>query len=242
MIDDKKFKELLNLHLDHRLSAEEAALLERALAADPQRRRTFQSYAAMQRGCAELFRRSSLDAPAPDALVQALRQAESRMGRRSAPVVGWRTWSVPLGLAAAVALVVARISLPTTAVKIAAVSETATPLVQPVVAPAAVLLAEAATMRPPVRLTEHLTMAAQGISQERASVGGFSRWSDTVAVVSEESGPALGASWEPEVSAATLSDWNHAASTPRAFSSRPINAWSGQSGYQVQAATYTFER
>jgi hypothetical protein len=31
MIDDAKFKELLNLHLDHRLSAEDAALLERAL-------------------------------------------------------------------------------------------------------------------------------------------------------------------------------------------------------------------
>lgn len=145
MIDDKKFKELLNLHLDHRLSAEEAALLERALAADPARRRTFQSYAAMQRGCAELFRRSALDAPAPDTLVRALRQAESRMGCRAAPVVGWRTWSVPVGLAAAVALVVARISQPMVAVKVAAISEPSAPLVQQVATPAAVLVAEAAT-------------------------------------------------------------------------------------------------
>jgi hypothetical protein len=240
MIDDKKFKELLNLHLDHRLSAEEAALLERALAADPARRRTFQSYAAMQRGCAELFRRSALDAPAPDTLVRALRQAESRMGRRAAPVVGWRTWSVPVGLAAAVALVVARISQPMVAVKVAAISEPSAPLVQQVAAPAAVLVAEAATVRPQVRMPEHLTMAAQGIVQERGT--SFSRWSDSAEVVREESTPTLAASWEPEVSAATLAEWNRAASTPRAFSSRPINAWSGQSGYQVQAASYTFER
>lgn len=242
MIDDKKFKELLNLHLDHRLSAEEAALLERALAADPARRRTFQSYAAMQRGCAELFRRSALDAPAPDALVRALRQAESRMGRRAAPVVGWRTWGVPVGLAAVVALVVARVSQPALVVKTDALPEPTVRLARPAAAPAPVLVAEAAPVRVQVRVPEHLTLAALGIAPERGASASLSRWSDSAEVVREESGPTLASTWEPDVSASTLAEWNRAASAPREFSGRPINAWAGQSGYQVQGASYTFER
>jgi anti-sigma factor RsiW len=38
-MNDARFKELLNLHLDHRLSADEAHELEQALKADPVRRR-----------------------------------------------------------------------------------------------------------------------------------------------------------------------------------------------------------
>jgi hypothetical protein len=38
-----------------------------------------------------------------------------------------------------------------------------------------------------------------------------------------------------------LTEWGRAAA-PREFSGRPINAWAGQSGYQVQGASYTFER
>lgn len=238
MIDDAKFKELLNLHLDHRLSAEEAALLERALAADPTRRRTFQSYAAMQRGCAELFRRSAADAPAPDALVRALRQAESRMGRRAAPAVGWRTWGVPVGLAAAVALVVARISQPALVVKSDSAPEPTVRLARQVADPAPVLVAEAAPVLVQVRVPEHLTLAALGIAPERDASASLARWSD----VAEDTGPTVAATWESEVSASTLADWNRAATAPRAFSGRPINAWAGQSGYQVQGASYTFER
>ncbi len=245
MIDDAKFKELLNLHLDHRLSAEEAALLERALAADPARRRTFQSYAAMQRGCAELFRRSAQDAPAPDALVRSLRQAEDRMVRRAgraAPVVGWRTWGVPVGLAAAVALVVARVSQPALVVNTDAVPEPTVRLARQAAAPAPLLVAEAAPARAHVRVPEHLTLAALGIAPERGASGSLSRWSEGPEVVREESGPILASTWEPDVSASTLAEWNRAASAPREFSGRPINAWAGQSGYQVQGASYTFER
>jgi len=242
MIDDKKFKELLNLHLDHRLSPGEAALLEQALAADPARRRTFQAYAAMQRGCADLFRRSALDAPAPDSLVRALRQAESRMGRRAAPIVGWHTWGVPVGLAAAVALVVARISQPTLAVKIAATSEPSSALARQVPASSATLVTQIAPLGTPERSPEHLMLVSQGIAQTPQAGGALSRWSDAAEAGREETGPILAATWEPEVSASTLAEWNRAASLPRAFSSRPINAWSGQSGYQVQSASYTFER
>jgi hypothetical protein len=241
MIDNAKFKELLSLHLDHRLSAEEAALLERVLAADPARRRTFQSYAAMQRGCAELFRRSAADAPAPDALVRALRQAESRMGRRPAPFVGWRTWGVPVGLAAAVALIVARVSQPALVVNTDSAPEPTARLARETAAPVPVLVAEAVPQRAQVRVPEHLTLAALGIATERGATGSLSRWSDAVEVVSEESAPDLISTWEAEVSASTLTEWGRAAA-PREFSGRPINAWAGQSGYQVQGASYTFER
>ena len=92
------------------------------------------------------------------------------------------------------------------------------------------------------RIPEHLTLVSQGIVQTPEASGALSRWSDPAEVGREETGPTLAATWEPEVSASTLAEWNRAASLPRAFSSRPINAWSGQSSYQVQSASYTFER
>src|SRR5690606_36887565 len=102
-------------HLDHRLSAEEARELEQALQSNPERRRIFRGYALMQRGCAELFRRSASDAPGPDALVRALREAEARMTERSqrrTTIWGWSTWGATAGFAALVTLLVARVSQP----------------------------------------------------------------------------------------------------------------------------------
>lgn len=242
MIDEKKFRELLNLHLDHRLSSEEAALLERALAEDPARRRTFQAYAAMQRGCAELFRRSASDAPAPDSLIRALRQAESRMVRRTAPVIDWRTWGVPVGLAAAVALVVARLSLPTPAGQNTVAPELVAASAQQVAAPSTVGVAEVAPSRFLAPSPGHLAMVAHGISSDRGASDVFSRWSDAGEAGREESGPAFTATWEPEGRFPSSNDWPRVAPSPRVFSSRPIDAWSGQSGYQVQSATFSFER
>ncbi len=242
MIDDAKFKELINLHLDHRLGEADAALLERVLAADPARRRTFNSYVALQRGCAELFRRSASDAPAPDALLRSLRRAEARIEGRSAPTVGWRVWGVPVGLAAVVALVVARVSQPTLVVKTDSAPGVEGRLARQEALPAPTQNVRVAEARVAVRVPEHLTLAALGIAPERGSSASLSHWSQDSEGGREESLIHPVAGWETEVGASTLGDWSRAVAAPREFSGRPINAWAGQSGYQLQGASYTFER
>lgn len=250
---DARFKELLNLHLDHRLNANEARELERMLQTDPELRRTFRSYAIMQRGCAELFRRSANDAPAPDALVQALRDAEARMtakSERRAAFLGWGTWSATAGMAALVALVVARVSQPTVVAD--AESGQGMPSTASMV-PGASLLASATpvavaatpVLAPRKGLPAHLTLAALGIAPERAEApsSSVSRWQMT-----EEQHARLdlaaneASAWMNNAPPASASEWSGAALSSAQFNERPINAWGAQSGLQLQAASYTFER
>ena len=50
-MNDTKFIELLNLYLDHEISAEDATRLETEVQNNPQRRRLYHEYCRMQKGC-----------------------------------------------------------------------------------------------------------------------------------------------------------------------------------------------
>lgn len=245
-MNNDRFKELLNLHLDHRLSAEDARELEHMLRASPELRRTFRNYALMQRGCAELFRRSASDAPAPDSLVRALRDAEARMQARSqrrAAIWGWSTWGATAGMAALVALVVARVSQPTMIAdegqssQVARADQPARPVALAATGPvmdAPILVRQAS-------LPQHLTLAALGIAPERGDSPALSRWQATeeqlARIESSQSYPA----WA-QAGQSGSSEWAGGAASGSQFSGRPINVWAAQAGAQVQTASFTFER
>ena len=48
---DSEFTELLNLYLDHEISAADAARLEAEVQINPNRRRVYQEYCRMQKAC-----------------------------------------------------------------------------------------------------------------------------------------------------------------------------------------------
>lgn len=246
---DTRFKELLNLHLDHRLTTEEARELGQALKTDPARLRTFRSYAAMQRGCSELFRRSAEDAPAPEALLQALRDAEARMREKSERgefVRGWKTWGVTAGAAAMVVLVVARVSQPTMVADSSATSGESTGSNSPLLAVANAERAGASSDRVSrsSSLPPHLTLAALGINPEQSQGTSLSRWQITEESYSRLDGSHAYPTWA-QASAALEAEWRGMAIANAEFSARPINAWSSQSqdgASAFQPASFTFER
>ena len=51
---DSEFIELLNLYLDHEITAADAARLEAEVQASPERRRVYQQYCRMQKACTML--------------------------------------------------------------------------------------------------------------------------------------------------------------------------------------------
>lgn len=51
---DSKFIELLNLYVDHQISASDAALLEAEIQRNPERRKIYREYCQMQKACAIL--------------------------------------------------------------------------------------------------------------------------------------------------------------------------------------------
>ena len=99
---ESKFIELLNLYVDHQITAADAALLETEIQRSPERRRIYRQYCQMQKACvvlAENFRTE-----APDAAVS----AEGNVGafapvRRSFARGAWAAGA--LAAAACVALV-----------------------------------------------------------------------------------------------------------------------------------------
>jgi len=63
---DSEFIELLNLYLDHEISAADAARLEAEVVSNPARRKTYQEYCRMQKACKMLAEEFQTDA-APEA-------------------------------------------------------------------------------------------------------------------------------------------------------------------------------
>jgi len=104
MISDKKFIELLNLYLDHEISADEVRVLEAEIMSSPARHTLYRQYCAMHKGCLEL---ASTFAPQPEmvAAQNASSGAEVARHREAPPSVrdkfGWGAWVGGLGLAAA---------------------------------------------------------------------------------------------------------------------------------------------
>lgn len=94
-MNDAKFTELLNLYLDHEISAEDAALLEAEVQGNPARRRVYLEYCQMHNACTVLGRR--FKAESPEAF------AHNLITRRPAARTAWETGLYATGVVAAAA-------------------------------------------------------------------------------------------------------------------------------------------
>jgi hypothetical protein len=244
---DARFKELLNLHLDHRLSDSEAEELEAALEGDPSRRKTLRDYEAMQSACTALFARSESQAPSSQSLRRALRRAEDRMAHPSQvrDGWGWTTWGITGGVAACVALLVARLSLPAVSTASATDAETAD-LGANIVAAASGIVPDSARLSSRgAALPRHLTFAALGLNPGSMNADAVSRW------ILEMEEPAMFATLaEANAAGEALRVWlppgeTATPSVPH-FSSRPITSMgqgaSPVGGFQFGTASFRFER
>lgn len=252
-MSDQRFKELLNLYLDHRLSEAEAVEFEQLLRADPARQKTLRDYETVQCGCSALFARAAARAPSSAALCRSLRQVEQRISKASEPR-GFQ-WGVGLGwagaglAACAVVLVTVRMQGPATpdgaqiaSATVAVVepgvetNQASTNVVLPVTAAAvAVVAAEPLSERQKAR---NLTLVALGLSaDETASANDRFQWADArdLYVLTELSPDAR--NWMSGTPAAVTS-WS--AAQPTAFS--VTNETAGWSQGAVSPAGYRFER
>ena len=76
---ESRFIELLNLYVDHQLSAAEAPELEAEIARNATRRTTYQQYCRMQKACTLLFEQERSHAPASIKLAASLRDANRKI-------------------------------------------------------------------------------------------------------------------------------------------------------------------
>ncbi len=76
---DSKFIELLNLYVDHQISAADAALLEAAIQNDPKRRQVYREYCQMQKACAVLADKFRNEAHAIDEPIADFKPRRARL-------------------------------------------------------------------------------------------------------------------------------------------------------------------
>jgi hypothetical protein len=88
-VKDRRFIELLNLYLDHQIGADEAAELETEVMRNPARRRTYEQYCRLQRGCGLLGERERSAAPASVAFARSLREAERKIAEPRGRASWW---------------------------------------------------------------------------------------------------------------------------------------------------------
>ncbi len=254
-MSDQRFKELLNLYLDHRLSDAEATELEQCLRADAGRRKMLRDYSLIQGGCSELFSRVATQAPSSAALCRSLRTVEARISRvdgQGSAAWNWRGWSAGWGMAGAglaacaTILVVVRsggpdgqapVDVATQANPPVAVRFTETAPVAmaaaTVAAPVAVAVAEGVSERQKAR---NLTLAALGLTMdEPALVRRGKQWADARETYELADLSPSARSWIIATSG-TESGWNQAQSAALTMQTAVT------SDYQVEAAGYRFER
>lgn len=132
---DSEFIELLNLYVDHEISAAQAARLEAEVTAHPERRKLYRQYCMIQKGCSQLNIASAEDAPLPQ------RRREAVMAAEAGRFLGWGGIFAVGGLAAAAflaVLIATRAHAPSAAAPAAAnvaVSRSASPDVRVVLPP-----------------------------------------------------------------------------------------------------------
>lgn len=252
-MNDRRFKELVNLYLDHRLDASQARELEAALQAEPCLRRKLRCYESMHAGCSELFRRSSSGAPAPAAVLRALRDADRRVEsepRRPLWGLGWGWASLGgAGMAAAmVAVMTVRVSGPSVAENIVPaqglksdrtegspvlVAANTSPAVVPVPEPVAVLAVPEAHA---YSLPRHVTLAALGIETPTRESAATSRWAVAADETLTTEDYQRAEAWARSI---PQSEWaavaNQGASVVR---SGPA----GFGGFEAAAAGFSFQR
>ncbi len=88
-MNDHRFIELLNLYVDEQIGPDEAAELEAEVLRHPARRRTYDQYCRLQRGCCMLVDSARSHAPASHGFVRSLREAERKIAASRRPA--WRT-------------------------------------------------------------------------------------------------------------------------------------------------------
>ncbi|MFA6963062.1 MAG: hypothetical protein WC205_20080 [Opitutaceae bacterium] len=88
-MNDQRFIELLNLYVDQQIGPSEATELEEAVLRDPARRRVYDQYCRLQRGCCMLGDHSRSTAPAAQRFVWSLREVERKISAPRRPV--WRS-------------------------------------------------------------------------------------------------------------------------------------------------------
>jgi len=177
---ESKFIELLNLYVDHQISAEDAASLEAEVRSNPERRRVYRQYCQMQKACVQLGDAFRSEAPAAAANV-----VEFAPRRRSFGVAAYAASFAAVAAAIAVAFVVR--SHPTTP----ATDSVAQSQVQSV-APAPTMVATAPAARPalqPVLGPRSFKLREQNAELADASateLAGFGDWMNDVRLSSME--------------------------------------------------------
>lgn len=164
-MNDRRFIELLNLYLDHEISPAEAAELETEVMRNPARRREYDRYCRLQRGCCLLGERERSVAPHSHAFVRSLRDAERKIAapRRAAWNPAYAgAWAASAMAACVAIVVVVNRSAPRTAPDV--VRNTAEPSVQPT--PAVVAAVLPVSSSPSIEL--HPSLAATGFGVIRS--------------------------------------------------------------------------
>jgi hypothetical protein len=78
-MNDRRFTELLNLYLDHQITAVEAAELEAAVHSSPARRRIYEEYCMLQRGCSQLGSNARACAPIAPRFARSVQDVERKI-------------------------------------------------------------------------------------------------------------------------------------------------------------------
>ncbi|MEI6862289.1 MAG: hypothetical protein WCL04_08560 [Verrucomicrobiota bacterium] len=110
-MNDQRFTELLNLHLDHETTPAQASEFEAELNRTPARRREYATYRRMHQACTHLFEREQSLAPVSFALEKARLDAQ-RKAAATAPPVFRRPLVAALGGLAAMAACIVLVLLP----------------------------------------------------------------------------------------------------------------------------------
>ena len=84
-MNERRFTELLNLYLDHQITAAEAAELEAAVHSSPARRRTFEEYCLLQRGCSQLGSNARAAAPIAPRFARSIHDVELKINTPRRP-------------------------------------------------------------------------------------------------------------------------------------------------------------
>jgi hypothetical protein len=264
-MNDQRFKELLNLYLDHRLSDAEATELERALRADASRRKVLRDYSLIQGGCSELFSRAAARAPSSAALCRSLHNVEARMSRvgagQSSSAWNWRAWSAGWGVAGAglaacaTILIVVRSGSPDGQVPVDVAAAAAPSLATSPAEPAPISLAATAPVATPVAVAgaevvserqkaRNLTLAALGLTMdEPATLRAGKQWADARETYELANLSPAARSWIIATSAAEGS-WAQAQSASLTMQTASGNGWTHAtpSAYQVDPVAYRYER
>lgn len=102
-MNDSKFIELLNLYVDHQISAEDAASLEAEIQHSPERRRIYRQYCQMQKACVLLAENFRAEAPEREQV-----RARAATRRRQIAQVGYVLGGLAAAACVAMVLVVNR--------------------------------------------------------------------------------------------------------------------------------------